>query len=178
MKQHAPLPFKIRAVQLDLTRKVETPEFIRIVSDFTLTPANTDEKEVLFDMLPSLAPLTIGDKGYICSGARLEEIQSCGTILTTSRKDNIKEKMPKKFLQWMTSTRRIVENVIGQLAERFNMERVRARDLFHLTGRLYRKPLVQTICCFMNFKRSNPILQFELLFKQRKPSYHVSIIKF
>jgi len=137
-----------------------------IISDFTLTSANTDEREALLDMLPSLAPLTLGDKGYICSGVRLEEIQSRGTVLTTSRRDNMKEERPKRFLQWMTSTRRIVETVIGQLAERFNIEKVRARDLFHLTGRLYRKLLAHTICCFMNFKRSNPTLQFELLFKQ------------
>jgi phage shock protein PspC (stress-responsive transcriptional regulator) len=66
----------------------------------------------------------------------------------------------------MMSTRRIIETVIGQLAERFNIEKVRARDIFHLTGRLYRKLLAHTICCLMNFKRSNPTLQFELLFEQ------------
>ena len=136
-----------------------------VVSDFTLTPANTDEREALLDMLPTLKPLTLGDKGYICSGTRLEEIQSCGTVLATPKRGNMKENRPRKLLQWMTSTRRIIETVIGQLAERFKIEKVRARDLFHLTGRLYRKLLAHTICCLMNFKRSNPILQFELLFQ-------------
>jgi len=77
----------------------------------------------------------------------------------------MKEERPRKLLQWMSSTRRIIETVIGQLAERFNIEKVRERDLLHLTGRLYRKLLAHTICCLMNFRRSNPILQFELLFQ-------------
>lgn len=137
-----------------------------VVSGFTLTPANTDEREALLDMLPSLEPLTLGDKGYICSGVRLEEIQACGTVLATPKRGNMEETRPKGFLRWMMSTRRIIETVIGQLAERFNIEKVRARDIFHLAGRLYRRLLAHTICCLMNFKRSNPTLQFELLFEQ------------
>jgi hypothetical protein len=142
-----------------------------IVCDFTLTPANADEREALFDMLLSLKPLTLGDKEYICSGVSLEEIQSCGTSLETPKRSNMEASRPKGFLRWMMSTRRIIETVIGQLAERFNIEKIRARDVFHLTGRLNRKLLAHTICCLMNFKRSNPTLQFALLFEQWKNSH-------
>ena len=37
--------------------------------------------------------------------------------------------------------RRRVETVIGQLVERFNIEKVWARDVFHLTNRFTRKLL-------------------------------------
>jgi hypothetical protein len=38
----------------------------------------------------------------------------------------MKEKRPRSFLQWMLGTRRLVETVIGQLAELFHIEKVRA----------------------------------------------------
>jgi len=56
--------------------------------------------------------------------------------------------------------------LLGQLAERFKIEKVGARELFHLTESLYRELLAHTICCLMNFKRSNPTRQFELMFEQ------------
>jgi hypothetical protein len=62
-----------------------------VICDFTLTPANTDEREAILDMLPSLKSVTLGDKGYICSGVRLEEIQSCGTSLATPKRGNMEE---------------------------------------------------------------------------------------
>ncbi|MCK4983476.1 MAG: hypothetical protein KAS17_11165 [Victivallaceae bacterium] len=37
-----------------------------------------------------------------------------------------------------------METVIGQLNERFNIEKVRARDMWHLTVRIGRKLLAHT----------------------------------
>jgi hypothetical protein len=47
-------------------------------------------------------------------------------------------------------TRRLIETVIGQLAERFHIETVRARDLWHLTNRFVRKILAHTMGVFLN----------------------------
>ena len=58
-----------------------------------------------------------------------------------------------------------METVIGQLTERFNIERVRARKLCYLTNRTIRKVLAHTICVFINKQNGNPPLQFELLVK-------------
>jgi hypothetical protein len=41
--------------------------------------------------------------------------------------------------------RRLVETVIGQLSEQFHIEKVRARDLWHLTSRSARKILSHTV---------------------------------
>lgn len=65
--------------------------------------------------------------------------------------------------RWITSTRRLVETVIGQLSEQFNIEKIRARDLWHLTSRIARKILSHTVGVFINKLMGHPPLQFEKL---------------
>ena len=59
----------------------------------------------------------------------------------TPLRDNMKDDRPKEVVRNLNNTRRIVETVIGQLSERFRIEKVRARDLWHLTVRAGRKLL-------------------------------------
>ena len=77
----------------------------------------------------------------------------------------MKETRSEKFVHWLKSTRRLVETVIGQLTERFNIEKVRARKLWYLTNRVSRKILSHTISMFINKQLGNPPLQFDLLLK-------------
>ncbi len=63
----------------------------------------------------------------------------------------------------LTRFRRTIETVIGQLAERFNAKRTRARDLWHLCGRLTRKVLSHTAALLLNLRAGNPPLQLDLL---------------
>jgi hypothetical protein len=78
-------------------------------------------------------------------------------------KENMEEARPKRFLNWMKGTRRLVETVIGQLAERFHIETIRARDLWHQSSRFWRKLLAHTVCMKINIELGNEPLQFERL---------------
>lgn len=62
----------------------------------------------------------------------------------------------------LVKTRRLIETVIGQLTERFCLETVRARDLWHLTSRINRKLLAHTVALWLNRYSENP-LRFEQL---------------
>jgi len=75
------------------------------------------------------------------------------------------DERPKIFVKQLISKRRLVETVIGQLAERFEIEKTKARDMWHLTNRITRKILSHTICVFLNKMLGNPPLQFALLLK-------------
>jgi hypothetical protein len=55
----------------------------------------------------------------------------------------------------------LVETVIGQLTDRFNIEKVRARDRWHLTNRFVRKLLAHTVAVFLNYCLPREPLQFE-----------------
>ena len=76
---------------------------------------------------------------------------------------NMPDKRPLSVLNRLKNARRNIETVIGQLSQRFNMQKVRARDLWHLSHRFMRKILAHNVCFVINKQLGNPPLQFELL---------------
>ena len=137
-------------------------EFLGIDTDGTFTAANVDERDVCPELMEKVHGLALGDKGFI-SPILQEKLKRQGTYLQTPVRDNMKEERPSWFLQWMKGTRRLIETVIGQLSERFHIEKVRARDLWHQTSRFWRKLLAHTICIKINVTMGNEPLQFERL---------------
>jgi hypothetical protein len=51
----------------------------------------------------------------------------------------MKDLRPKSFLKMIMSKRRTIETVIGQLVERFSIQSVKAKDLWHLSVKTGRK---------------------------------------
>lgn len=70
---------------------------------------------------------------------------------------------PKVFVKQLLAIRRRVETAIGQLTERFHIEKVRVRDLWHLANRFIRKLLAHTVGVFLNCYLGHQPLQFEAL---------------
>ena len=70
---------------------------------------------------------------------------------------------PKTVIRQLMKVRRRIETVIGQLVERFHIERVRARDLWHLANRFVRKILAHTVGVFLNRLLGNEPLHFDEL---------------
>ena len=135
---------------------------IGVVSAATFTKANVDERDACPELAEKLKGLLLGDKGFIrpCLQNLLAEK---GLFLQTPMRDNMEDNRPKGFLKWLVGTRRLVETVIGQLAERFQIERIRARDLWHQVSRFWRKLLAHTVCVRVNIDRGNEPLQLERL---------------
>lgn len=132
-----------------------------VITAITVTQANIDERESLWDLVDEIQGTIIADKGLIGADYKNEFHQHTGIDLQTAVRANMNENRSKEFIKWMVSTRRLVETVIGQLTERFQIERVRARKIWHLTNRIARKVLSHTICVCINKKMGNPPLQFE-----------------
>lgn len=132
-----------------------------VITGFTLTPANGSEREALWDMVPMIRGLLIGDKGYL-SAALQQELQGIGVELETALRDNMQDSREPTWVNLLQRVRRLIETVIGQLTGRFHIEKVWARDLWHLTSRLNRKLLAHTVCHWLNHQSPRP-LQFETL---------------
>lgn len=133
------------------------------ITGITVTPANVDERDSLWDITSGVQGMLIADKGLIGAEYSNELREFLGIDLQTAVRSNMKETRSEKFVKWLVSTRRLVETVIGQLTARFHIETIRARKLWYLTNRIARKVLVHTICVLFNKQRGNPPLQFELL---------------
>lgn len=136
-----------------------------VITEITATAANIDERESLWDLIDDVNGMLIADKGLIGADYQNELRQFAQIDLQTAVRGNMKETRSEKFVGWLKSTRRLVETVIGQLTERFHIEKVRARKLWYLTNRTARKILAHTICVFINKQNGNPPLQFDLLVK-------------
>jgi hypothetical protein len=132
-----------------------------VITGFSLTPANGSEREALWDMVQTFHGLLIGDKGYL-SAQLQQELQQLGIQLETALRSNMHDPRPPSRVALLKRLRRLIETVIGQLVERFSIEKVWARDLWHLTSRLNRKLLAHTVCRWLNRHSSEP-LQFEQL---------------
>jgi hypothetical protein len=122
---------------------------VGIITGFTLTPANGSERDCLWELTQDISGLLIGDKGYLSSTLQ-EELQEEGINLQTSVRKNMKETRTLEFVKKLISMRRLIETVNGQLTARFNIEKVWARDLWHLTNRLGRKILAHTLAVLLN----------------------------
>lgn len=132
-----------------------------VISGFTLTPANGSERDALWDLVGRIKGLLIGDKGYISQFLK-DEMQRVGIQLETALRSNMKDPRDPAWVKLLQRVRRLIETVIGQLSERFNIETVWARDMWHLTSRLNRKLLAHTVCRWLNRHSESP-LQFENL---------------
>jgi IS5 family transposase len=132
-----------------------------VITGFSLTPANGSEREALWEMVSSIHGLLIGDKGYL-SAPLQQELRQVGIQLETALRSNMHDPRDPAWVALLKRLRRLIETVIGQLVERFSIEKVRARDLWHLTSRINRKLSAHTVCRWLNRLSANP-LQFEQL---------------
>lgn len=133
-----------------------------IITGFSLTSATADEREALWDLVHGIKGLLIGDKGYISQLLQEQLHQEKNIELQTPLRGNMKDIRPKALVKILMRVRRLIETVIGQLVERFNFEKVWARDMWHLTSRINRKLLSHTVCRWLNRNNPSP-LEFDNL---------------
>lgn len=135
---------------------------IGVITAATFTAASVDERDACPELIEKIKGLLLGDKGYMRPELR-KELNANKLYLQTPLRDNMKDDRPKRFLNWMKGTRRLIETVIGQLTERFHIEKVRARDAWHQCSRFWRKLLAHTAGIRLNLNMNNEPLQFEHL---------------
>ena len=137
-----------------------------VIGEVFLVPANQSEQSVLVPLAAS-APAggaVLGDRNY-CVPALKARLAADGlALLTPPARQARNDPAPAQRKTWAYSdTRYLIDTVFGQLTDRFQIKQVRARDLWHLTGRVFRKVLTHTLALILNAGRDNPPLQFDLL---------------
>lgn len=125
-----------------------------VTKGFCFSPANVDERDVLPSVVEKLSGDVIADKGLIRPELR-EKLAGQGMNLHTPLRKNMNESRPKEFIRQIMNIRRKVETVIGQLVDRFHIQKIRAKDNWHLMAKIGRKILAHTMCFLIN-KSVNP----------------------
>ncbi len=93
---------------------------VGVITSAMFTAANVDERDVCPELSEKIRGLLLGDKGFIRPILK-EELTSQRVYLETPLRNNMQDDRPGKFTQWLVSTRRLIETVIGQLSERFHI---------------------------------------------------------
>jgi len=110
-----------------------------------ITAANIDERDVLPELTDKLNGDIIADKGLIRPSLS-HELKAKGVNLHTPLRSNMQDARPKEFVSQIMNVRRVVETTIGQLVERFKIQSIKAKDLWHLAVKVGRKILAHTVC--------------------------------
>ena len=142
---------------LRLHRRVAWPG---VITAATLAPANEADLAVAPQLLAGLVGWALGDKGYWSPALRAELAADGLDLIAPPRGRNAgARRWPARLVQ----TRRRIETVLGQLAERFHAKRTRARDEWHLMARWLRKLASHTLAVLLCQQAGLAPLAFELL---------------
>jgi hypothetical protein len=134
-----------------------------LICGFTFAGANIDERNLLWDITGNINNLLIGDKGFISENLKEELKRERNINLETPLRSNMEETRSSDFLRAIFTKRKLVETVISQLCQRFKIQKIKTRDLWHFSNRFIRKILSHTIASFINIKEGKNPLNFERL---------------
>jgi|SRR5215211_1379291 len=132
-----------------------------VIRAFELAPANVSDRAALPALDLPLGSQGIGDRNYWSPDLR-DELASAGIRLYAPFSSRAKDR-DKARSTALSRERWLIETVQGQLAERYEVKRVRARDLWHLCHRLIRKVLSHTVAVMLCVRSRVPPLQFSRL---------------
>jgi hypothetical protein len=133
-----------------------------MITGYTFAPANWDERDVAPEITQGIHGLLGADKGYL--RPELKRYYAFQHVdLQIPYRKNMVDLRPKESMHILMNARRKIETIIGQLTERFHIQKVRARDMWHLSHRVIRKILSHTISVVLNTRLGNPPLQLECL---------------
>jgi hypothetical protein len=120
-----------------------------LILKFEMTSANADEQDALYDLAES-GSTAIADKGLLGAPLKQRLKEDKNVNLQTPLRKNMKDERPKSFVNQIMNVRRKIETVIGQLVERFNIQSIRAKNLWRLLSKIRRKLCSHTIAFFLN----------------------------
>lgn len=116
---------------------------------YEVAAANVDERDITAEVTTNLSGMLSADKGLI--RPELSEVLARQNLdLQTPLRKNMKDLRPKETVSLMMNVRRKVETVIGQLTERFQIQVIKAKNLWHLCAKIGRKILSHTVCFMFN----------------------------
>ena len=132
------------------------------ITNFTLTEASGSEREAVWELVENKSQkFLLGDKGYLSARFKEDLYHEQALKLETPVRQNMTDHLDKTARNFLNKTRRLVETVIGQLTGQFNMNKVWAKKMWTLSGRLSRKILAHSLGMLANTLLKNKPLQLE-----------------
>ncbi len=132
-----------------------------VIAGLALAPADVSAPEVAFALAEGTTGYLVGDRNY-WAPRLAEDLAADGVCLLAPYRSAKRDPDPERSRS-LSRIRYRIETVFGQLVDRYHAKRVRARDLWHLCGRLVRKVLRHTVALLLNHAAGNPPRQLARL---------------
>ena len=123
-----------------------------MITHFPLLPARPHDVQFLDDLTENVSGIVSADKGFLDATRQALLAQRHGVELITPVRKNMTDPLPKSLRRAFRRLRKRVETVASQLSQRFDIQRIRTRDLWHFQHRLIRKILAHTVAVFFNLQ--------------------------
>jgi hypothetical protein len=124
-----------------------------IVTAISVAPANAHDQELVPELVDGLTGLVLADRNYWNPRLR-EELAGAQILLLTPAHHRSRDKTPAGS-RLLNHVRRRIETTASQLVERYHFKRIRARDAWHLTGRILRKLLSHSLAILLNVEHGH-----------------------
>jgi len=132
-----------------------------LITRFSVAPANAHELSVVPELVEGTSGLLVGDRNYHSPKTK-EELATIGVDLVAPYQHKSADPHPQASA-FLSRLRYRIDTVFSQLAGRYSIKRVWARDMWHLASRLLRKVLSHTVAFLLNHRMGNPPLQLAKL---------------
>lgn len=132
-----------------------------VILAYALAPAHAAESAVLPELHLRSGTVGIGDRNYWSPSVQ-GTLAAAGITLQAPYRSKRRDPDPARSRR-LSRQRWLIETVQGQLAERYNIKRAWARDLWHLCHRIIRKILSHTVAVWVNVTQGHQPLQLERL---------------
>jgi len=132
-----------------------------VLTAIAVAPANAHDRDLVPEVVDGATGQVIGDRNY-WDPRLTAELLPAGIALRAPFKKRATDPDPAGS-RVLGQVRWRIETVAGQLAERYALKRLWARDAWHLTSRVLRKALSHTVCVLLCLERGYEPLQLARL---------------
>ena len=121
-----------------------------------LLPARRHDVNFTEELVNGFSQTVLADKGFLDPWREQLLRDRYGTQVIVPKRKNMEEQnhqlLDKVSAKLFGKTRKVIETVGSHLTERFNLNKIRVRDLWHFQSRLIRKILAHTVAVFLNLQ--------------------------
>ena len=135
-----------------------------MITHFPLLSAREHDINHLGALIEGFCGTVPADKGFLDAYQEQLWLEKQQTRVVTPNRKNMesspeKVKLVRKTKYW----RKLIETVGSQLTERFQISKIKVKDLWHYQNRIFRKILSHTVGIYLNMQNGNKPLQLALL---------------
>ena len=135
-----------------------------MITHFPLLSARLHDVNHLGSLIEGCAGTVPADKGFIDQHQQaLWLARQLTQVVTPLRKNMASSPQQVKLVKRTKYWRKVVETVNSQLTERFQIAKIKVKDLWHYQNRIFRKILSHTVGVCLNIQIGNKPLQLALL---------------